>query len=353
MNDKSKEKSKDKTVIDRSGRKNYSEQQIKSQFHSLGLTRGQMEKSKKTNPFSTIFRSVIGAQNIDQIYSGIGKSIYSVTGQSVFKDMEKAMLSTGYKIVPHIYVGQAVLASIIIFLLSAIYLYINAIFLHMIPLSPIMSAIIPFIASLGTFAGFYYNPIQKMNDKARNININLPFALTHLAAISSAGSPPAEAFRIFSRFEEFGSIRDESKEIVKRIDVFGEDLTTALKNVRDITPSLKFKKVLSGMLTIINTGGSLNEYLNSMAEEFMFDYKIAREKYLDTLGTYADIYTAILIAAPLFLVATLAVLNIIPDVGNLPGGFSISAILFGGVYLVIPAMNLIFIAFVTATSPDV
>ena len=126
-----------------------------------------------------------------------------------------------------------------------------------------------------------------------------------------------------------------------------------MKNVRDETPSLKFKKVLSGMITIINTGGSLNEYLSSMAEEFMFDYKITREKYLDTLGTYADIYTAILIAAPLFLVATLAVLNIIPNTSGLPGGLYISAILFGGVYILIPLLNILFIAFVTYTSPEV
>ena len=159
MNNKSKEKSKNK-----SGIKNYSEHQIKSQFHALGLTREQMEKSRKDNPVVIIFKNIIGAQNIEQIYSFIGRSIYSITGKSVFKEMENAMLSTGYKIVPNIYIGQAFLASIIIFILSAMYIYINATILHMIPISPIISVMIPFIAFFGTFAAFYYVPIQKMND---------------------------------------------------------------------------------------------------------------------------------------------------------------------------------------------
>ncbi len=312
-----------------------------------------MKKTKKTNSSITFLKEICGAINLSQVYAATGRVTYALFGKKYFVNLETAMTSIGYSIVPHIYVGQAVLASIIIFFLTIFYIYLNATILHMISITVIMAVMIPVFVLIGTFFVLYYAPIERMKNKERSINVNLPFALTHLAAISSAGSPPTESFRIFSHFDEFGAVQDEAKHIVKRIDVFGEDLTTALKNVQNTTPSMKFKKVLGGMLTIINTGGNLNAYLNSMAEEFMFDYKITREKYLDTLGTYADIYTAILIAAPLFLVATLAVLNIIPNTSGLPGGFSISTILFLGVYILIPILNILFIAFVTFTSPEV
>ncbi|MCK5299702.1 MAG: type II secretion system F family protein [Candidatus Aenigmarchaeota archaeon] len=332
-------------------KKSYSSDYIESTLDSIGLTKKYMKKEKNGTIFTFLFNDLSGALNISQIYAAFGRFIYSVLGKNTFKTMEDAMISTGYIIVPHIYLGQAFLASIFVLVFSMLFLYLDRMIFHLMPISLVLGILLSLISSAGILFAYYYNPIQKRDNKARNIDINLPFALTHLSAISSAGSPPAESFRIFSTFEEFGSIREESEAIVKRIDIFGDDLTTALKNVRNTTPSERFKKVLSGMLTIINTGGSLNEYLSQMAEEFMFDYKIQREKYLDTLGTYADIYTAILIAAPLFLVAVLAVLNIIPD-STMPGGFTISTLLFFGVYILIPCMNGIFLAFVTFTQPD-
>ncbi|MFB6215875.1 MAG: hypothetical protein ABEJ72_02765, partial [Candidatus Aenigmatarchaeota archaeon] len=95
---------------------------------------------------------------------------------------------------------------------------------------------------------------------------------------------------------------------------------------------------------------NLEDYLNVESEQAMFDYKLKREKYLKSLSTYADFYTAVLIAAPLFLIAILAVMNM---VGGEVGGMNINDLMRLGIYVGIPIMNTGFIAFIHFTQPKV
>jgi len=104
------------------------------------------------------------------------------------------------------------------------------------------------------------------------------------------------------------------------------------------------------MISTIETGGSLNEFLSEQAESALFDYQVRREKQIENLSTYASFYTALLIAAPLFLIAVLAIMNII---GGDLFGFAIGDIMNVGVYVVIPFINLLFIGALQLTQGDI
>jgi archaellum biogenesis protein FlaJ (TadC family) len=82
----------------------------------------------------------------------------------------------------------------------------------------------------------------------------------------------------------------------------------------------------------------------------MFDYRTKREKYLKTLSTYADIYTALLVAAPLFLLSTLATMSII---GGDIMGFTGTQIVTLMTWLLLPVMNIAFLVFIHITYPGV
>ncbi len=69
--------------------------------------------------------------------------------------------------------------------------------------------------------------------------------------------------------------------------------------------------MLQGIAATIERGGDLAEFLRAMSEKSLFDYRIQRDKYIKSLTTYADIYTAVLVAAPLILLSVLGILNII------------------------------------------
>ena len=206
------------------------------------------------------------------------------------------------------------------------------------------------LAGCFSFTITYYYPIHSAKQRGKSIKNNLPFAINHMSAIASSKVPPYVVFKLMAEFEEYGEVSNEAQKIVRDVDVFGHDITTALKQAAERTPSSDFEEFLSGMISVEETGGNLEEFLNVQADQAMFDYKQKRQRYLDTLSTYADFYTAVLVAAPLFLVAVLTVMSM---VGGEVLGMSIKDAMSLGIYGAIPFMNTVFIVFIHFTQPEV
>lgn len=201
---------------------------------------------------------------------------------------------------------------------------------------------VPVSLALIIFGFMYLFPSQQAKRRKKRIDDNLPFALNHLGAIATSGIPPKSMFELLNTFEEYGGISEEAGEISRRVNVFGEDLTTALKQVAEKSPSDDWSEVLYGIVSTVETGGDLESYIQEKAEEAMFDYNQQRQKEIEKLSTYASFYTAILIAAPVFLVVILAVMNLL---GGTIAGFAIRDLMFLGVHVLIPVINALFVIF--------
>ncbi len=211
------------------------------------------------------------------------------------------------------------------------------------------------------FAMGYLYPISEAGSRKRSIEANMPFAINHMSAIASSGVPPSVMFRLLTGFGDYGSLSDEAEKIVRNIEAFGLDVVTSIKEVSKRTPSPAFKDFLDGMVSVIETGGSLKSFLKAQSDKALFEYRIKREKYLEVLSTYADFYTAIMIMAPLFLIAILAIMSMIggelmgiqiTGSGDFFAGTYRLGIMDLGIYLLIPAVNIIFILFVHLTQPE-
>ena len=77
-------------------------------------------------------------------------------------------------------------------------------------------------------------------------------------------------------------------------------------------------------------------------------YQLERQKYVETISTYSDVYTGILIAAPLFFVVALALVSIL---GGTIMGLSVDIVIAIGTYIIIPFLNIAFIIFLELTQP--
>ena len=208
----------------------------------------------------------------------------------------------------------------------------------------------PVICTSLVFVLFYVYPIQKASSIKNSIDNNLPFALSHMSAIASSGIPPEFLFSLLTDFKEYGEISKQAGMVVRNIKTFGMSSLNAIKDVAERTPSANFKEILTGIATTVEKGGNLINYIDEMAKQELFQYKIKREKYLKTLSTYADIYTALLVAAPLMMLAVLGVMGII---GGEVMGLSIQDLIFMITWVVLPALNISFLAFVHLTYPGV
>ena len=210
--------------------------------------------------------------------------------------------------------------------------------------------IFPVLMTIFIFLYMYSYPTIKSNRRKVSIEANLPFAINHMAAVSESGATPYSMFKVLSEFKEYGEISDEASRMVRNVDLFGLDIISALREIISKSPSKQFKEFLEGLSTTIQTGGGLDRYLKEESKEAMFDYRVTREKYTQMISIYADFYTALLIAAPLVMIAVLAVLN---TIGGSVFGLPIDVVIKIGIYVLIPLLNVIFLSFLYMTQPAV
>jgi flagellar protein FlaJ len=267
---------------------------------------------------------------------------------SSFVSLKEALVTANARILFRTYLSLAFFFAFITFVATFL---MTLLFVINFKLSLIFALfgliIVPlFFASLTFFMIFVY-PFSVSQTRRRDIEANLPFALTHMAAVSESGAPPLTIFKILSKFSEYGELSKEADKIARNVELFGLDEISALKESANKTSSPELKDVLEGMIVTIQSGGSLKSYLIEESGKAMFEYTIKREKYNQLLSTYADIYTALLIAAPMIFIVVLAALNIMG--GNM-FGFTIQELMIIGT-LALATLNLIFLTFLSLTQP--
>lgn len=199
-----------------------------------------------------------------------------------------------------------------------------------------------FLLPIATLIGLYFYPGSLIGDRAKKIKNELPFALIHMSAVAGSGAHPISIFELLLESNEYPELKTEIKKIMNYVNLFGYNLSTALRNTAATTPSQELKELLNGMVSTIETGGDLRGYLKGKADDMLNTYRLERKKEVEALGTYSEIYTSILIAAPLLLVVTLAIMNSIT--GSI-AGMSISTVAYLGVGLGLPLLNIGFIVF--------
>lgn len=269
-----------------------------------------------------------------------------------FKPLEPHIRNANMKVLLKTWVGMLFFTTLLSLVVSFISVFVFLTFLIEVEFYIYIFSVIffpVFVASI-VFIILYLYPVQRENARKKSIENNLPFAITHMAAIASSGIPTEFIFELLTGFEEYGEITEDSKLIMRNIKTFGMSSVDALKDIAERTPSQNFRDILLGIVSTTESGGNMVEYLREMADKALFDYRIKREKYLKTLSTYADIYTALLVAAPLMMLSLLATMSII---GGTVMGLTINELMLLITWVMLPVLNMGFIIFIHTTYPGV
>ncbi len=268
-----------------------------------------------------------------------------------FGFLYNALRAANVKVLSNTYVNIMILATLFVGF-SSFFILTVLFFVFGYPIYQIVlrAAILSAIAAFSSATIFYAYPFVKIKERRRNIMTNMPFGINHMAAVATSGVPPVSMFELISASREYGEIGIEVKKIVDFINIFGYDLLTAIRTVAATTPSQPFKEFLEGMVSTIETGGDLDRYLRQEADQATLTYNLERQRYNETVSTYSDIYTGLLIAAPLFFIAAMALVNLL---GGSLGGIGVDVVMAVGAYVVIPLLNIGFLLFLQLTQPDV
>ncbi|MBI2667450.1 type II secretion system F family protein [Candidatus Woesearchaeota archaeon] len=311
-----------------------------------GLAKKRSKKKEIQIPDYTLYRTTRYGKISNLFMENL--SIYlSDKYPGFFISMYKSLKSSGIPILSKTFVSMILFSSAIAFILSFLAFFL--IFNSLSVISVINSLLLAVFFSCFIFIALFYYPNVLSNNRRRKIKNDLPFVIVHMAAVAGSGAQPIAMFNLILTSGEFKGVEGEIKKIVNYVNLFGYNLSTSLKLVALTTPSKEFREFLNGLVTTIETGGDLKEYLNAKANEAITTYRLDRKKYVASLSTYSDIYVGVLIAAPLLFFATLAIIQVL---GGSIFGLTVNAISIVGTFVVIPLLNIFYLLFVNIMQPE-
>jgi len=180
-------------------------------------------------------------------------------------------------------------------------------------------------------------PATKANIRKSQIDQSLPHAIAYLYALNQGGG--MNLFDIFKSLSGYayiyGAAAEEFGRIVRDVEYFGYDMLTALQNASNRTASDKFKDFVDGLISIVSSGGDITAYLMSKTRQYHTTAARDQKTFLETLGIMAEIYIAVFVVGPLFMMTVLVVIGLI-DAGS-------SMILYVLIYALIPAGTAIYL----------
>ena len=195
----------------------------------------------------------------------------------------------------------------------------------------------------GVGVGSYYYPRFVMDTRRRSIDVLLPHAIVYMYALSYGGMNTFEVIREIAEAEEvYGSVSDEFDMIVRDVELFGNDLFTALRDARNLTPSDNLEQFLDDLLSVLDSGSDVTNFLESESETYMENARQEQEDFLETLSIMSEVFVVAFVAAPLFLIVTLIVISLL--------GSDSLGLLYLLVYVFLPAGMVLFLITVDVLS---
>lgn len=191
---------------------------------------------------------------------------------------------------------------------------------------------------------FLSYPAIMASDRKRNIDQLLPYAINYMSAMSGAGVLPVDLFRSLAQNDIYGEVAVEMRYLVRDVEILGHNLVTGMKNLAMTTPSVLLQDFLQGAITVVTSGGELEQYFSIKTEQYVVENRQRQKEFLETLGLLGETYVTAFVAGPLFLIIMISVMAIM-------GGSSMT-FLYLLIYVVIPIGSMIFIVLVSSMTPE-
>ncbi len=186
-------------------------------------------------------------------------------------------------------------------------------------------------------------PGMEKDSRKTKINLTLHNAVSYMYAMRRGGAQMMPIFRsIAERSNIYGEVALEFRQIVRDTDFFGYDVLTAIRHLAETTPSEKLKDFLEDLLSIIESGGDMAEFLSLRVRLYQEEAKFEQKQFLNTLSLIAESYVTLFVAGPLFLIIIMVVMGMM-------GGSAVLQLALV-TYAVLPIGSIIFILFIDIIS---
>ncbi len=187
-------------------------------------------------------------------------------------------------------------------------------------------------------------PYLRVSSRKREINMLLPDAVSFMYALSIGGLNQLELIEAMARADDtYGEVAREFKSIVQETEYFDTDYRTAIREQSLKTPSTELSQFLTDMLSIINSGGDMTDFLDDKKDKHMRTAKQQQEMTLETLELFGEMYMTISLF-PLLLIIVLVIMSML--------GNADQSLLYATVYGLIPMTGVGFLVLVSTVKQD-
>ena len=152
---------------------------------------------------------------------------------------------------------------------------------------------------------------QQSYARGSKIDASLPRTVAFMYALSRSGMPFTQVLETLADNRGvYGEAATEVNATVQQMELFGVDLQTAIEEMSNRTPSDNMSELSENLGSVLASGRSLSTYLHSQYERYKEEAEAQQEQYLELLSTFAEAYVTVLVAGPLFVITTLAVIGL-------------------------------------------
>ena len=205
---------------------------------------------------------------------------------------------------------QHLVFSVLVSLLASIFFSILLI-LILAYYNPILLVIIPFfffgLLAILIFVMAYVSPMQKAKMRGVYIDVELPYALRHIATELQAGIGLYKVLQSVAK-NDYGVLSEELSRTILEIEN-GTDTKTALRHAALRSQSKNYNIALFHIVRTLNTGGNLAETINGVADTVSFDLMESAKVFGEKMNFFGIIFIFIAIVLPVFAAILGAIAN--------------------------------------------
>lgn len=197
----------------------------------------------------------------------------------------------------------------------------------------------------GVIAGLAYAlPASRKTTRKREIDALFPDAVSFMYALSLGGLNQIEIIRAVANAEEtYGEVSREFQSVVKESEYAGQDYRTALREAAIRTPSNNLAQFITDLLSIISSGGSIDEFLEQRTESVLDEQQKQEEGNIEQIQLAGEIFITLAVA-PVMLMTILLVSSLL--------GNNTTLIMYIITYIVTPVLSMAFVVLVSTVQPD-
>jgi flagellar protein FlaJ len=169
-------------------------------------------------------------------------------------------------------------------------------------------------------------------------------AVSYMYALSVGGLNQVEILEAMALADDtYGEVSREFQSIVQETEYFDTDYRTAIRRQAHETPSEELSQFLTDMLSIINSGGDMRQFLEDKKDAHLRTAKLQQETLLDTLELMGEMYLTVALF-PLLLIVVLVIMTLLGRANEL--------MLYATVYGLIPLIGVAFLILVSTFKFD-